>query len=34
MIGATAWVIYILYAREFKSDTLKAMIEDDDSPAL
>lgn len=34
MIGATAWVIYILYAREFKSDTLKAMIEDDDRPAL
>jgi uncharacterized membrane protein len=34
MIIATAWVIYVLYAREFKSRTLKAMIEEDQSPTL
>jgi uncharacterized membrane protein len=34
MIVATAWVIYVLYAREFKSNTLKAMIEEDRSPTL
>ena len=34
MIVATAWVIYVLYAREFKSKTLKAMVEEDDSPTL
>jgi uncharacterized membrane protein len=34
MLAATAWVIYVLYAREFKSNTLKAMVEDDHSPTL
>ena len=34
MIIATGWVIYVLYAREFKSKTLKAMVEDDHSPTL
>jgi uncharacterized membrane protein len=34
MLVATAWIIYVLYAREFKSNTLKAMIEEDSSPAL
>ena len=34
MIGATAWVIYVLYAREFKSKTLLAMMEEDTSPTL
>jgi uncharacterized membrane protein len=34
MLAATAWVIYVLYAREFKSNTLKAMIADDHSPTL
>ena len=27
MIAATAWVIYVLYAREFRSKTLKALTE-------
>jgi uncharacterized membrane protein len=34
MIVATGWVIYVLYAREFKSKTLRAMVEDDHSPTL
>jgi len=34
MIGSTAWVIYVLYAREFKSKTLMAMIDEDTSPTL
>jgi uncharacterized membrane protein len=34
MIVATAWVIYVLYAREFRSNTLRAMIENDDAPTL
>ena len=34
MVAATAWVIYILYAREFQSKTLQAMIEEDASPTL
>ena len=34
MLGATAWIIYVLYAREFRSNTLKAMIEEDHSPTL
>lgn len=34
MIGATAWVIYVLYYREFKSKTLTAMVEQDNSPTL
>ena len=31
MIVATVWVMYVLYAREFKSKTLAAMLEDDRS---
>lgn len=34
MIGSTAWVIYVLYAREFKSKTLMAMVEEDTSTTL
>lgn len=34
MIVATAWVIYVLYYREFKSKTLQAMLDEDDSPTL
>ena len=34
MIAATAWVIYILYAREFKSKTLAAMLEEDSSTSM
>jgi uncharacterized membrane protein len=34
MLAATAWVIYVLYAREFASQTLKAMVQDDHSPTL
>lgn len=34
MVIATAWVIWVLYAREFRSKTLLAMIEDDTSPTL
>ena len=34
MVAATAWVMYVLYAREFQSLTLQAMIEEDASPTL
>ena len=34
MAAATAWVVYILYKREFASKTLKALIEEDASPTL
>jgi uncharacterized membrane protein len=34
MIVATAWVMYVLYAREFKSRTLASMLEEDSSPTL
>jgi uncharacterized membrane protein len=34
MVVSTAWVIYVLYAREFKSKTLQAMVDEDDSPTL
>lgn len=34
MVIATAWVIFVLYHREFKSKTLQAMVEDDASPTL
>jgi uncharacterized membrane protein len=34
MIVATGWTICVLYAREFKSQTLKALMDEDDSPAL
>ena len=31
MVIATAWVIFILHHREFRSKTLRALVEDDDS---
>jgi uncharacterized membrane protein len=34
MIMATAWVVYILYHREFRSKTLMAMVENDNSSTL
>lgn len=34
MVAATAWVIGILYHREFKSKTLLAMVDEDASPTL
>jgi uncharacterized membrane protein len=34
MIVATAWVIGILYHREFKSKTLQALVDEDTSPTL
>ena len=34
MIVATAWVIWVLYAREFRSKTLAAMLDEDKSPTL
>lgn len=34
MIAATAWVIAVLYHREFASRTLRAMLEEDRSPTL
>jgi uncharacterized membrane protein len=34
MIAATAWVIYVLYHREFKSNTLQALVDEDASPTL
>lgn len=34
MIIATAWVIWVLYAREFKSKTLAAMLDEDGAPTL
>ena len=34
MIVATAWIIYVLYAREFKSNTLKAMLDEDSGTTL
>jgi uncharacterized membrane protein len=34
MMAATAWVIAILYRREFASRTLRALNADDDSPVL
>lgn len=34
MIAATAWVIYVLYHREFKSNTLHALVDEDASPTL
>ena len=32
MLISSAWVVYVLYHREFKSLTLRAMIEDDPTP--
>jgi uncharacterized membrane protein len=34
MIVATAWVIGVLYHREFKSKTLQALVDEDASPTL
>lgn len=34
MIVASAWVVYVLYAREFRSRTLKALVEEDRSFSL
>lgn len=34
MMVATAWVMYVLYHREFASKTLKAMVDEDSSPTL
>lgn len=34
MVVATGWVVYVLYHREFRSNTLMAMVENDDSPTL
>lgn len=34
MIVATAWVVYVLYRREFRSKTLNALVEQDTSPTL
>jgi uncharacterized membrane protein len=34
MVVTTAWVVYVLFHREFKSKTLHAMLENDDSPTL
>ncbi len=34
MIVATAWVIAVLYHREFKSNTLQALLDDDASPTV
>ncbi|MGQ0752185.1 MAG: DUF599 domain-containing protein [Betaproteobacteria bacterium] len=34
MMIATAWVVYVLYRREFRSRTLRALIEEDASPTL
>lgn len=34
MVGATAWVVYVLQRREFRSGTLKALAEEDRSPSL
>ncbi|MBI4195663.1 MAG: DUF599 domain-containing protein [Betaproteobacteria bacterium] len=32
MIAATAWVVYVLHHREFRSRTLRALVEEDTSP--
>jgi uncharacterized membrane protein len=34
MIIATGWVVYVLYRREFRSKTMKALIEEDPSRTL
>ena len=34
MVGATAWVVLILYHREFKSKTLHAMVSEDRAPTI
>jgi uncharacterized membrane protein len=34
MVVATAWVIAVLYRREFNSRTLQAMVDEDSSPRL
>ncbi|MBI3936244.1 MAG: DUF599 family protein [Betaproteobacteria bacterium] len=34
MVVASAWVVYVLYSREFHSRTLKALVEEDKSSSL
>ncbi len=34
MIGATGWIVYVLYNREFRSKTLRALVDEDASPTL
>jgi uncharacterized membrane protein len=34
MMIATAWVVYVLYRREFRSKTLRALSEEDPSPTI
>ena len=34
MVAATAWVVFVLYHREFKSKTLQAMVDEDSSSTL
>ena len=34
MAAATAWVVHILYQREFSSKTLRALVEEDASPTI
>ena len=34
MVVATAWVVYVLHRREFRSKTLRALVEEDSSVAL
>ena len=34
MMAATAWVVYVLYRREFLSKTLRALTEEDFSPTI
>ena len=34
MIAATAWIVLVLFHREFKSKTLEAMLDEDHSPTL
>lgn len=34
MMIATAWVVYVLYRREFRSKTLRALIEEDTSSSV
>lgn len=34
MVVATAWVVFVLYHREFKSKTLQAMVDEEAAPTL
>jgi uncharacterized membrane protein len=33
-VTATAWVVYVLYRREFRSKTLRALTEEDRSSTI